>query len=184
MKALRNIKQNIIDLAGGVGVPFSYIDTTQKDIDTTTTETELYSFTLDGDVLGTGSGILMEIPFLDTDIQNTRSMTIRLKYGGTTVVTAVFNNASGGPNPVAGMLKLWLLSAGTVSTQKGIITGLGLLENPTFASTSTMSYLSGTTPGTSSEDSTADQTVTVTVQFSTATGGDEITTEGIIVKSI
>ena len=180
-KAIRGLKQNVIDLLGTGKIDFFYVDSSQQIVSATTDETTLYTFTLTGDVLSDDSGITLEMPFTDADSLANNSMVIRLKYGSTTVATATYSADGNSPAPISGVFKMYLLSSGSPNAQKGIISVTGLTDG-LFTSTNN-SGLSGLATSTGAEDNSTDLAVTITVAFSTA-NTSTITTEGLIVKSI
>jgi hypothetical protein len=136
-------RQPIATLGAG-GVTILDVDTGDKTI-TGTGETPLYSITIAGGILGADK-MLRFIIFVTTDPTN-ESMTIRLKYGGTTLCTAV--------DPGAGtfvMINGFLAAKGATNAQRGML----------FLHTTSTTGLMDR--GSSTIDSTASQTLEISGQ--------------------
>lgn len=157
------VYDKIETIGGGGGASKVYMSTTAQEVYATSTETSIGSFSLAGGSLGTNNYVKIEIPFQDLDVGNARSMTVRLKYGSTTVCSAAATSSGTFVN-VAGTITAYLMASGATNTQKGNLQVLGLERN--VIDTSIDYAISLYDDGTAAEDSTAAKTVDVTIQFS------------------
>lgn len=149
--------------------------TTDVSVSNTTTETTVFTATLTGGLLSTNNAVRGRIFFTGgtygVSLLSTRILTLRLKYGATTIATATITNSTGSnfeTNPASpGILDFMISATGATGTQEGVLTMFaanttadGMMANPTV--------MSSTAVGTATEDSTADKTIAVTVQFNNA----------------
>lgn len=159
--------------------------TTQVDTRSTTTEQTLMTQAIAGGTLGTANGIRFEIPLSSFQIVATQSITIRLKYGATTIATATLNGASAGnTNVLQGSIRGLLLAAGTTSSQKGMVqinVGDGTF---TTASFDHKYFMNDAAYGTATEDSTGALNLVVTAQNSASSANDGLISEFYIVEKI
>lgn len=115
------IKSDGTDWAAGTP-PGSKISTSTTDVEvkSTTTETTLYSFSVPGGTLGTNNVIHLRIWLkLLRKNQDTDNLTIRLKYGATTIASFSTGGLTSFNDFNAGLIEGWLFGAGTTSSQEG-----------------------------------------------------------------
>jgi hypothetical protein len=142
-------------------------------------ETTLYTTSITGGTLGTNDGIRFSIMLSEIALtDNTGNLTIRLKYGATTLCTAILNNDDSSAWTFQGYIEGMVLANGATNAQKGmltIISGNGEVDTGTIPDTvSFQDY------GTSAEDSTTNKNLVITAQCTDA----QITSEAICVEKI
>ena len=136
--------------------------TTNVDVVNTTTETTIWSFTLTGNKLGTTGVLVGRISYggaAGSGVSSDRIL--RLKYGGTTIATLTITSSI---VTDAGFINFIIQNAGTTNSQEGEIFKLYSAQGSGTA----LGQEIGGARGTSAIDSTTDQTVSMTIQFSTA----------------
>jgi hypothetical protein len=148
---------NLTNIANDQGFQASFATPVSQP--SSTSETTLISYSLGGGQLGTNKVVRAKIYFEDMDVAAGRDLTIRLKYGSTTVAT---NTVTLNTNNLSGYIETVLIGAGTTSSQKGVV--------EYRASTDAGTAESKVAVGTSSEDSTGGLTYAVTVQWSAGPG--------------
>ncbi len=138
------------------------LDTSDIDLNTTS-ETTLISLTVKGGTLGTNHGVIARI-FCDlvNDGGGSGTLTLRLKYGATTVATLVYSTET---QDYGGYIDFVLLGNGATNAQRGRI----IAELVNQASTANKNSQLHMATGTAIEDSSADKTFSVTAQLSSTT---------------
>ncbi len=151
-------------------------------ITNTTSETALASFTVPANTLGTNGSIFVRIFISDFDI-TTEQLTLRFKYGSTTMATI---NISGVSSPTNGMgyIDFVLIADASTSAQKGyastiISTGENFL--PSAGITNTSHKFSN---GTAAENSTSDLTLAITGQWNVSSSSLSITSGGYVANKV
>jgi hypothetical protein len=127
------------------------------------TETDILSVTLPGGKLGTGNGVRARfyIEKLDTLNADARTLTLKLKYGATTIATiSGIVVPSSAVDTATGYIEAVLISRGSTSTQEGSISIIAMTSNP-----ATNTGICEFAVGTAAEDSTANKTLAVTAQW-------------------
>jgi len=147
----------------------SIVGATNTDVDTHSTSGEqtLFSVTIPADALGVGSGYEIIIPIKNADANAafSRTMTFRLKYGSTTICSAVMNASQGGSNGLqdaAGQIIASIFADGGASVQFGFLS-VNLVQDTVDASNASGGAADD---GTGAEDSTGALTLSVTVENS------------------
>lgn len=158
------------------------LNTTNVDVVSSTTETALFSITVPANTLGTNNGILFKI-FIDVFSSSGSSSvcTIRLKLGATTLAT-ITNQTGAAITSQSGKIEGALVAAGATSSQEGYIEQTTQINQTLANSTVTMCHEFGI--GTSSEDSTASKTLTVTAQWNNNSATDRIRAVGSIIEVV
>lgn len=134
----------------------------------TTTETTILTKSISGGILGTANALLGKIFINNINFAVGATLTLRLKYGGSTVATiALVNNAGGNISSYEGKIEFDVLASGATGTQTGHIeayvsVSAGSISNIADRNAFDLSV------GTSSIDSTSAQTLLVTAQWSSA----------------
>ena len=87
--AFRGDGSQLTNLPGGGGGGSAALDkvTANTTVTNTTAETTLYSFSVPGGTLGTNNVLRLTIQITDLDVPNGASVTLRFKYGGTTLTS-------------------------------------------------------------------------------------------------
>lgn len=127
-----------------------------------TTEKTIKSFSVAGGSLGTSNVIVMNFLFKkDEDVgSGNRSITIRFKYGSTTIASTIIN-VSAVDNIGNGYIEAKLLANASINSQKGSISILTIQEQ---TSADANRFDSKLEIGTSAEDSTGALNISLTAQ--------------------
>lgn len=149
------------------------VSATTVTVGSTTTETALFSQTIPANMLGTAGAIIVDLMVSDYNAVS-RDLTIRLKYGSTTVATFTLSDTSASTG-YSGYIKAKLFADGSTSSQKGAVQ-LTLTKEQTLTTSSAGTAIQ-TGVGTATEDSTGALTLSVTAQWN-ATGTQGITVYG------
>jgi hypothetical protein len=143
-----------------------------------TSETDLLSYTVPANLLGTGNILEFKLFVSDFAISDTKTATFKLKYGGTTIATITYTQ----PNGVnVTRLKLnGAVYASGASAQEGSIEAIASQNNLQVGANNCMGM--DTQVGTAAEDSTGALDLKVTVQFNNNSASDKITVANSYVK--
>jgi len=155
---------------------------------TAATETTLLSTTVAGGTLGTSGSLDVQLNISDCDIGNGATLTLRFKYGGTTFITQTGVNSTGADIADMGGVIIFRLYAdnstgnqtafaSTKMAEKDIITGPAVNAN-----IDQLSLVDSV--GSTAVDSTTNQTLEITAQWSSAAGTQTITMHSATVISI
>lgn len=138
------------------------------DINNTTTETSVFSCTVPGGTFGTNNGVYMAmVGSLENDTTATRTTTVRIKYGGTTVFTASVVISSAFTERSVLLIDTWLYAQNATNVQTGQMrVNLGLNSasadgGDVVAATTLVGFVRSL-----AVNSASDQTFEVTVQNS------------------
>lgn len=158
------------------------IDTTQVTVSGTVTETALATIAIPAGTLGTNDAIRFSLICNNTfSLDNSEALTLRMKYGGSTISTVVYSNTSAGVTAYQPKIEGFIVANNASNAQKGLlsfIAGEGDIDDGSNKAVNN-NY------GTSSVDSTVSQNLIITAQFSsTGTPSNEIYKEAIIVEKI
>jgi hypothetical protein len=158
------------------------IDTTQVTVSGTVTETALATIAIPAGTLGTNDAIRFSLICNNTfSLDNSETLTLRMKYGGSTISTVVYSNTSVGVTAYQPKIEGFIVANNASNAQKGLlsfIAGEGDIDDGSNKAVNN-NY------GTSSVDSTVSQNLIITAQFSsTGTPSNEIYKEAIIVEKI
>lgn len=152
------------------------LDSTGVTVTGTTTETTIFTHDVIGGTLGSNNAVRLNIPMLVTR-SGTGDLTIRVKWGGTTETTHVFSFNS--VDQLTAKLEVNLWATGATGTQK-VVSSI----NADYAGTYTFSTYSNPVQeiltGSSTIDSTSNQTLEVTAQYASATNNTVQTYGGIL----
>lgn len=154
----------------------------------TTTETTLLTATVPANTLSTTNEIIGEIFISDLDVEASAddNLTLRLKYGSTTVAAVGVNNGSGDTNQ-RGVLRFRLTANAATNAQKGTMTldtvrdsgeaaaNPDTIDLAAYSVNNNRAFASST--GTAAEVSTSSLSISVTAQWSGLGAGDSITAE-------
>lgn len=155
-----------------------YIGTSDVTVQNTTTETNLVSVTIPGGTLSTSNGLKVRLN-IGTYLRTSGTFVLRFKYGGTTLITTSSLSVA---NVGVGYIEFYLLAAGTTGSQKGFEV-TKFFDVNTSTSTGHFTF-DNADKGTSSVDSTTDQTLAITIQFSIADVANSITVSNAIITKI
>jgi len=157
--------------------------TTDVTYSSSTAENTLLSYSLPGNVLGTGNAVRVTMHVSNLGVTSTNTWTLRFKYGATTIATKVYTNVSGN-NVFQGKIEFLLASTGTSNSQNGSYSlNLG---TPNYIGNGNLQGMmfSESAQGTSAIDSSTAQTIAVTSQHSYSSVNDNITVSMIVVEKI
>lgn len=127
-------------------------------------ETDVISFTLNGGLLGISRAVNIKFPFQAIPHSGTATLIFRLYYGGSTVLTLTLNADNANNLTQYGLFDCSLMASGATNTQ---YISMGAV---TQVNSQTPLNLTGAISGggTSAVDSTSNQTVTLSIQCSSA----------------
>lgn len=144
------------------------ITTTPVTVSNTTSETNLLSVSIPENRLSTNNGVVARLNISDHD-ELSGTMTIRAKYGGTTVSTLVTTGAA--LTNMKGFIEFRLYANAATNAQKGFANCFLVADaGATFGNVKVFAD-----EGTAAEDSTGDLDLVISVQFSVANAGNSIT---------
>jgi len=150
------------------------INTTSVTFSATTVETTLFTVSIPGGTLSTNNGLRFTILVSDFDYTNNpTTITIRMKYGATTIATTATTTTAGASN-VTALITGMILANNSASAQIGMV-------NFEVSDSTWPTSMSGY--GTATEASGGALNLVITAQFSTATGSG-MTAAGILVEKI
>jgi len=166
---------------------FTRITTSTASVNTHSTDTEqtLLSVSIPANLLEIANGVKFKIVVDDIDISNAaRTITLRLKYGATTIATIVINNPDAAMSNCYGVFEGYIIGSGATNTQFGYISyavGDGVVGAAT-ALTNTVGFK--LSHGTAAEDSTGALNLVVTAQNSFSSTTDGLLTRSYIVERV
>lgn len=164
-----------------VASPKIFTTITPVVIASSTVETTLFTTTVPANVMGTTNAVYFKMFVNPVGLTDTKTLTLRLKYGGSTVTTMTLTQ-SGASSTSDGYIDGYLVEGGATNSQRG---SLGFFGGPAELVSATYVTLgSGSVTGTSAVDSTASQTLTVTAQFNNSSAFDKLTINMAVVNLI
>lgn len=168
-----------------VPFPLIAIGLTGVAIVSSTTETTLFTTTIPGGTLGTGNAVHFKLNITLFGMTDTKTCTLRLKYGGTTVITlvATYDGTAGNFTFGNGYIEGYLFANASASAQKGFLQINASSQGNTFTDASLFAF-TGSGNGTSAEASAGDLTFALTAQFNTNSVQNYLTTEFYTIERI
>jgi hypothetical protein len=154
-----------------IGVNVLNRDVTQAEVTNTTTETTVYTFSVPGGTLGTNKALRLKLlgdHFNDDGAS--RDLTIRVKFGGTTILSGTLTvTATSGRLPFIGEVQLVAANSALAQIASGdFIMGNQGSASGTMAATG-FTFLNGMHNAVA-EDSGVNRTLSVTIQHAAASG--------------
>jgi hypothetical protein len=162
------------------------INTTEITLSNNATERTLFTGAIPAGTLSTNNAVRVKVYCSDVDIGSGITLTIKLKYGGSTLATAVNTAGSGSSTNYKGWIEAYLVADGSASAQKGALT-YNFTENDheiNAEATVQIGKIIATSSGASTEDSTGALNLVLTVQFSNDTVANQMTAEFMIIEKI
>jgi hypothetical protein len=152
------------------------------------TEHTCFSTTVAGGILSTNGGLKLKMYIQSGNIATAdNAWTIRLKYGGSTLVTLTSFTNSNAVTGLEGYFEGYILADGATNTQKATATCWMIAKDDSEATADTSVSVSknffGGSVGSGAVDSTASQTLAISVQMTNSTDNDAVI-EWLIVESI
>lgn len=175
------------DQTWGAGSPAIDRVTADTTVGNTITETTIYTKSLPGGTLGINGRLRLQAK-LKIQSLSAATLTLRLKYGATTLISLVIPVTDGGGTPTSIPANTsWLVTAllsgdGATSAQIGML--LSQIDLTAFTAWTKFGTEKSQGRGTAVEDSTVAKTLTLTVQWSTATASDTLTMESAILEQL
>lgn len=165
-----------------------YTDGITSDLaDASTTETDIFSYTVPAGALGTGGGLRFTVYCYVNNLgQSLSGPTIRMKYGSTTVASKTFSNVVT-PQGVNGIITGVMLNDGATGAQTGFMDihfTTDSLDVDIAEGSATAFDVRGTSFGTASEDSTGALDFDLTLQFGAAVSNVNFDVKAVIVELI
>lgn len=177
----------IATATSGLGTK-QYLSATDVAVGNTTTETTLITTSVGGGTLSTNNGLKAVIYITNFGIEESLSpestLTLRLKYGSTTIATTTVTvtTTQVTPGTWKGKVEALLLANASTSAQDGfidfILTDQG--NNTDSGSQITRTFASGT----ATEDSTGALNFVITAQWNQADANNQFTLGGAVVEKI
>jgi LysM repeat protein len=133
----------------------------------TTAETTVMTATVPGGVLGTNGVITGKLFVTNLDINVTQTLTVRLKYGSTTLVSQTVSTDGSNETGQIGTIEFSLVASGSTSAQRGLLHQR--IGQPGSDISDLYDMSNRMTTGTATENSTGNLTFSITVQPSSAT---------------
>ena len=160
-KAIRDLKQNVIQLTNFVLPNILQKTYTDITINNTTTETDILSVPISANLMETNNMIRFKIYFQDS-VLDTGTITVKLKLGGTTLatITAFIVGASS-----MGYIEGFIYNNNSNGAQIAKI-----FSNSTYVSTGSVKVASD--EGTGTKDTTTTLDLSVTLQFNTVSASN------------
>lgn len=145
----------------------------------TSAETAILTATVPANTLGTGNGILFNIPVNTLKISNNpgRTLTLRLKYGSTTIVTHTATQGASALSDMSGTISGYLFANAATNAQVGSL-NIDLIETGYNAADTSLSRWQAQQRGTSTEDSTGALTLQITIEANATEATTGIITNG------
>lgn len=165
------------------------VDATEITVSNTNVETTLFDCTVPANTLSTNNAIRVTIYLSDFQCNSAGALTIRLKYGGTTVASTVMTTTGATSSNIdlnGALITGLIVGDGATNVQKGFIMfvgGDGVLEDDNLASVDGEKGIGGGN-GTGAVDSTSAQTLLVSVQWGATAAANTVTAEAWIVEKI
>lgn len=167
--------------------PFPLVSYSLADvvIASSTAETTLLTTTIPGGTLSTGNAVRFKIFFSTLVLSDTKTLTLRLKYGATTMATRVLTYDGTGAqyNFNIGYIEGFLFANASASAQHGHIMIIASASNESFSDAGAAQFFASAT-GTATETSSGDLTLAVTAQFNNSSSTDALTTQFSIIERI
>lgn len=157
-------------------VRFPGLTDTAVDYDQSVTETALFTTTITAGDLGTDKIVKGRVYITNYETNSaTETLTIRLKYGTTTLSTAILDPGSTiSANTKRGYIDFLIAADGSASAQSSVM-HIFIFDN-TLDGQDAATGVNNITTGTATENSATNLTLQVTGQWSTSTGTHNITT--------
>lgn len=153
--------------------------TTAVSVSNTITETDLLSVSIPANTLGTGNAVRVRMLISNFTTNPTNGeITLRFKYGGTTIVTAADMQDDTGNSK--GWIEFILAASGATNTQDGYTIIWAGREDISTDTNTAHGFQSDV--GTATEDSTGALTIAVSAQHDFANASHTITMEGAIIE--
>jgi hypothetical protein len=166
-----------------------YASPSEITLASSSTETTLFSTTIVGGTLGTSNAIKLEVFLSALGLANGGTVQFKLKYGATTIAdmeSTVDGGSSGTLTLEKGLITGYLVADGATNAQKGALMSLAgdrTAEDTASATTAGEKLISGAY-GSATEDSTADKTLTLTAKFNASSADSNLTAEFCLVTLI
>ncbi len=150
-----------------LGIQILDRDTSEQDVVSTVAETSIYSYSIPADLLGATGGVRLTLSgdFLD-NTAGIDPVRLRAKLGATTVFDTSPNNIAVDSNRRKWTWEIWFLNGSTSTQRWGTRFGLGIPNAAVFL-VYLVTHASGAHGGegnaASSEDTTADRTLDITI---------------------
>lgn len=169
--------QMISPVGQTIGISKVSLVTSNVTVADTTTETDLISVTIAGGILGTANGVRARLMISAAGVTGTPTLTLRLKYGATTLATITLSTLI---SLKPAYIDVLLLATGATNSQEALFS-----INQFYSSITNVNQLNSQAEvGTSSEDSTTDKTLKVTAQWGTASASNTLTLAHALIEKI
>lgn len=182
------IRANGTDLPIGITQATKGLDISGATTDlasTGTTEYDIYSYTVAAGTLGTGNAIRVKIYISNfTQASSAGTLTFRMKYGTTTIASAILAEHTVSATPVKGHFEMVLTANAATNAQTGFMdfdVRADDLDLDSFGAKAKHQFRAG---GTATEDSTGALDLKLTMQHSQSAGLTDFVPAGIVTELI
>ena len=148
---------------------------TPATVENSTSEGNLVSIAIPANTLGTANVLNFRFHISNITFTTSNTLTMRLKYGATTIATAVVTDGSSGG--ADGFIEGTIVANAATNAQKGMI-------NWQITQGAANAWLGDVDGGTAAEDSTGALNLVISAQWTTANAGSVITVDHGYVESI
>jgi hypothetical protein len=162
------------------------INTTEVLVSNTTNETTLFTSVIPAGTLSTNNAVRIKIFCSDVDLATGVTLTIKLKYGNTTLATVVNIAENITSTDYKGWIEAYLIADGSASAQKGVLSYNFFTNDKEVKADVAVGIgkLMAAGNGAATEDSTGDLNLVISATFSNDTTANQITAEFEIIEKI
>ena len=170
-----NLSTYVLNNLLSIPHPLEAPTTADLDVNTTTTETTLYSVTVGANKMGSNGQVVMDVEGDWLYNNNTAdNMTLRIKFGGVTSISAAQTLGSLNASRVPYVLRITASNRGATNAQ---LISLTMLSSDAGAGTGIGQWHGGSAEGgamqtTAAIDTTVNQTLLISVQWSASSAND------------
>lgn len=152
-------------------------NTTSVNLTASNTETTIFSKTVKGGLLNTNNVLRGKIYFSNVAKASGDSLTLRLKYGAGTLATILVQNTAANVISTVGVLTFDIIANNLTNAQVAFMQFITSIGDGEQAADTVIgvSKLMGSSGGTGTQDSTGALTLSVTAQYSSTSGTDNLT---------
>lgn len=184
-KVIRATGTALPALVGGVRRKIAASTATSELGNGVTTEVTVFSQAISGNTLSTSNVVRFKIFIsnFSTGSNAADDLTIRFKYGATTLVTTIIDNSSSNNSDLQGYIEGYIFANASTSAQFAVL-NVDLQANSVNASTVAGSSIRSISTGTATENSTNELNLALTIQWGNTSGSNDFIPAGYIIEYI
>lgn len=181
-KVVRATGTALPTLIGGVSRKLSLSSSVTEIANNTASETNIFSVSIPANYLGTNNAVRFKMPVTDLSFNSVSdTLTIRVKYGSTTLVSQVITDGAGTLDWM-GNLEVILMGNGGTSAQRAV--SQYWFSDQATNTSSASSIIHSIDTGTSTEDSTGALNFVVSIQWNDASASHDFVPAGYLIEYI